>query len=361
MADLSVNLCGMKLKNPVMPAAGPPVRNADCILECVKGGAGCIVTKTVSTVPADVPRPCMSDLKGSFMNTELWSENSVEHWVENEYERCREAGVPVIISIGYTADQIEKLVPMVSEFADALEVSTHYVGKDMKPIADSLHAAMKSGLPVFMKLSPGIPDMAQYAKILEREGASGIVAINSVGPCLSIDAETCLPIMGSSTGYGWLSGKAIKPIAMRCVYEVASAVKIPVVAAGGISNGIDAIEMMMAGASAIQACTSAILEGPSVYGKIAGEMEEWLDSHEHDSVQEIIGLAARKMQSKAKEFVRPVVIEEKCKACGICARSCAYQAISIDAKASIDENLCFRCGLCKSRCPSKAIEFIDCV
>lgn len=359
MADLRVNICGMELKNPVMPAAGPPVRDGKCVLKCAEGGAGILVSKTISVKGAEVPRPCMQEIPGGFLNTELWSELPPEQWIEHEYDICRKAGLPLIISLGYTAEEIEILVPKIAPFADALEISTHYIGKDIQPIVNSLNAAMKSKKPVFMKISPGIPDVGAYAKRLEEEGASGFVAINSVGPSLHIDIESGLPFIGSKTGYGWLSGKSIKPIALRHVYEIANAVSVPVIGVGGITTGEDAIEMMMAGASAIQICTAAILEGPYIYGRVVNEINNWLEGHSYDSITEIIGLTSKKM--KDREFstsaVFPQIKKDLCIACGRCMKSCAYQAISIEDRAYIDKSKCFGCGLCFSRCPKKAISF----
>lgn len=359
MADLKVKLCGMEFKNPVMPAAGPPVRDADCILACARGGAGGLVTKTISVKGADVPRPCMQEISGGFLNTELWSELPPEVWIDSEYKRCREAGLPVIISLGYKAQEIESLVARVKKYADALEISTHYVGKDIQPIINSLKAAKSSGLPVFMKISPGIPDVSGYAKKLEEEGADGFVAVNSVGPCLHIDIETGLPFMGSEKGYGWLSGKAIKPIALRHVYEIAGAVNVPVIGVGGIFTGEDAIEMMMAGASAVQMCTAAILQGPGIYGKVAGEMNNWLDKHNYSSVNDIIGLTIDRMKKRTWHTTPeyPHVNQELCIECGKCKQSCAYQAIELKPKADINKEKCFGCGLCITRCPKKAIGF----
>lgn len=357
MANLKVSFCGMDFINPVMPAAGPPVRDAECILACAEGGAGGLVTKTISVKAADVPRPCMEDIKGGFLNTELWSELPPEYWIEKEYSKCKESKLPLIISMGYSADQILELVPKVTPFADALEISTHYVGKDIQPIIDALKAAKSTGLPVFMKISPGIPDVAGYAKRLEEEGADGFVAINSVGPCLHIDIETGLPFMGSDKGYGWLSGKAIKPIALRHVYEIASAVKVPVIGVGGISTAEDAIEMMMAGASAVQLCTEPILNGPKVYGKVAAGMNKWLEEHGYTSVEDIIGLTIKKMKHREWRTtpIFPAVEKDICNGCGICSRSCSYSAIDLLPKAEINNDKCFGCGLCVTRCPRHAI------
>jgi dihydroorotate dehydrogenase subfamily 1 len=358
LANLSVSFCGMKFKNPVMPAAGPPVKDSNCILACAKGGAGGLVTKTISIKAAEVPRPCMEEINGGFLNTELWSELPPEQWIQEEYARCRVPGLPLIVSLGYTADDIMNLIPKISGFADALEISTHYVGKDIKPIIKSLKSAKESGLPVFMKISPGIPDVGEFAKILEDEGADGFVAINSVGPCLHIDIETGKPFMGSEKGFGWLSGKAIKPIALRHVYEIASNVSVPVIGVGGISNGKDAIEMMMAGASAVQMCTEPILKGNTVYGKVADEMNNWLDEHNYENVEEIIGLAIKNMMNRTFSTtpVYPQVTRQMCIGCGICEQSCAYKAIKLETKACIDISRCFGCGLCVTRCPKKAIK-----
>ena len=358
VADLRVKFCGMEFKNPVMPAAGPPVRDAECILACAKGGAGGLVSKTISVVGADVPRPCMEEIQGGFLNTELWSELSPEQWINEEYGKCKSSGLPLIISLGYTAEQLMKLVPKVTPYADALEISTHYVGKDIQPIINALKAAKSTGLPVFMKISPGIPDVAGYAKRLVEEGADGFVAINSVGPCLHIDIETGLPFMGSETGYGWLSGKAIKPIALRHVYEIASVVDVPIIGVGGVATSEDAIEMMMAGASAVQMCTEPILNGPSVYGKVAEGISSWLDEHSYSSVEDIIGLTIKKMKNRTVGTTAkyPEVLKDKCISCGKCVRSCAYEAINLSPKAEVDTSRCFGCGLCVTRCPKKAIK-----
>ena len=115
----------------------------------------------------------------------------------------------------------------------------------------------------------------------------------------------------------------------------------------------------MAGASAVQICTEAILKGPSVYGKIAGELNDFLDSHGYAGVHEIIGLSLRKMQERSftTEAIPPVVAEGRCIGCGNCIRSCPYQAIQLQEKvATIDSQACFGCGLCVSRCPVQAIQ-----
>jgi dihydroorotate dehydrogenase subfamily 1 len=322
-----------------------------------KGGAGGLVTKTISMNPAQVPRPCMAEIRGGFLNTELWSELPKEQWIETEYKLVRATGLPVIVGLGYTADQIRELAPLVKPYADALELSTHYVGNDISPIVNALKAAKGAvDVPVFMKLSPH-PNIQEIAVALEQAGADALVMINSFGPCLSIDLETGLPLMGSKDGFGWLSGAAIKPLALRCVYEAARVVKIPIFGVGGVTNGRDAAEMFMAGASAVQICTEAILRGPSVYGKIARELNAFLDGHGYKSIDDIKGLTIRRMAERGapKAESVPVVDMERCSLCGLCAISCPYGAITKGETLTIDKEKCFTCGLCVSRCKLRAL------
>lgn len=362
MADLSVTICGLHFASPLMPAAGPPTRDGAACVAAVAGGAAAIVSKTISRESAQVPRPCISDVQVGMLNTELWSELTKEQWIEQEYSVAKSAGVPLIVGLGYTADQIAELAPLVRPFADALELSCHYIGNDLRPIQDTVRAAKKAvDVPVFVKMSPH-PNIQDIAVAVEAAGADALVMINSFGPCMGIDIETGLPLMGSQSGYGWLSGRAIKALAVRCIFDAAQAVKIPIFGVGGVATGKDVVEMFMAGASAVQICTEAILKGPAIYGKIAGELNSFLDSHGYASVRDIQGLTLQKMQQRqfSTVAVAPQVNQACCISCGKCVQSCPYQAIQwVETKAFIDEQLCFGCGLCLSRCPVQAIHFPD--
>ena len=113
MANLNVNILGMKFENPIFTAAGPGAKDGDLCVKAVEGGAGGLVTKTISVDPAPVPRPCMAKTNSGFLNTELWSELPKEQWIEKEYKRAKSAGVPMIVSMGYKAEDIEKIAPLV--------------------------------------------------------------------------------------------------------------------------------------------------------------------------------------------------------------------------------------------------------
>lgn len=357
MANLKIDILGMKFSNPVMTAAGPGAKDGEMCVEAVNSGAGGIVTKTISVDPADVPRPCMAFTNSGFLNAELWSELPKEQWVQKEYVRAKEAGVPMIVSMGYTAEQISKVAPLVKPYADAVELSTHYVGTDATPIVNALKAAKTAlDVPVFMKMSPHT-DIKTIAKAVEEAGADGLVMINSFGPCMAIDINTGLPIMGSKTGYGWLSGAPIRPLAIRCIYEVSQVVKIPIIGVGGVTNGKDAAEMLMAGASAVQVCTEAILKGPSIYGKIANELNAFLEEKGYKDVNEIVGLVHKKINERnfRTHSIAPMVNDNKCIVCGLCKKSCVYDAITVENKLIIDKEKCFGCGLCVTKCPKSAL------
>jgi len=165
-------------------------------------------------------------------------------------------------------------------------------------------------------------------------------------------------LMGSKEGYGWLSGAAIKPLALRCIYDAARVVNIPIIGVGGVTNGRDVAEMFMAGASAVQVCTEAILKGPNIYGKIVGELDVFLDSYGYKSIEEIKGLTIRKMAARKAQSLLPIPIVDakKCTLCGLCEVSCSYDAISRGKELEIDQEKCFSCGLCISRCKQNALQ-----
>ncbi len=394
MVDLSVKLAGINLKNPVLTAPGPPVRSGKSIVDCERGGAGGIVAKTVSVKAAPVPRPNMAILdrgrimsiqytaigdrrhivvrtglrvgKG-FINTELWTELSFEQWLKEEYPIAKSVNVPLIASVGYTPDDMDFLIPRLKEIGfDAIEFSTHYIEPGI--IMNIIKTIKKHyDIPVFAKLSPHHPEqIVQQAKEAEAAGADAIVAINSFGPTLHFDIDNVNPYMGSKFGYGWLSGPPIKPLAVRCVFDIARTVSIPVIGVGGITSGRDAVEHIMAGASAVGICTAAIIEGPSIFGRVASEIEEFMESHGYSSIDEIRGLFLERMREGQAVKIQgghSSVDEELCKGCSICQTSCRYEAIQMVDRgrkkvAYIDESKCQACGLCTTVCPVNAMELV---
>jgi dihydroorotate dehydrogenase (NAD+) catalytic subunit len=363
MAELSVEFLGLRFRNPILTAAGPTSRDGMTLLNAAAGGVGGLVAKTVSVSPADVPRPNMAALKegrvGSrtgILNAELWSELPLETWLEREYPIALSSGLPLIASVGYTPEEVSAIAPRLEKAGvNAIEFSTHYVGGHVE-IAKALRDAVE--IPIIAKLSPKV-DVVEVAKALEPH-VDAIAAINTFGPCLRIDIESGRPMLGSNEGYGWMSGAALKPIAVRCVADIAKTVKIPVIGVGGVMTGEDVIEFIMAGASAVQVCTAAILEGNAVYGKIAGQVEEWLESHGYASIHDVQSKALPHLKQGVFLDPPPNVDLDKCTRCGLCEKSCVYNAITVKKSENlfaIDANKCEACGMCISVCPYYALSY----
>lgn len=298
MARIAVDLLGMHFRNPILPAAGPNVGTGEQLRRAAEGGAGGLLAKTVSVRAAEVPRPDMYRLGPTGMlNTELWTELTPEDWLEREYDiglaAAREHGLPFLASIGYTPADLREIGPKVeAKGVDAIEFSIHYL--DPARLIETAKALRESvKVPIIAKLSPHKGDLGELAAAIEPY-VDAFACINSYGPALSIDIERVEPVLGSTHGYGWLSGAPLRPLALRSVFEVARRVKKPVVGIGGIVTAKDVIAFFMAGASLVQVCTIILLRGQDYYGKLAKGVSEWLDQHGYDDISQVQGLYLRR-------------------------------------------------------------------
>jgi dihydroorotate dehydrogenase subfamily 1 len=368
MADLEVRVNGIRFRNPILPAAGPNVRNSEMMLGALRGGAGAAVSKTFSVTAADDPRPTIAPASNrGIINCETWSEMSLEESLD-EIRRIKDAKsrikgeVPLIVSIGYRADEVREIGERLERDIrpDAIEFSTHYTGRSIEPlmtVAKSLRRVVSC--PIWMKLSPNFPDLEKLA-LAAAPVVDAFVAINSYGPVLDFDVENPRPLLGSDTGEGWLSGPPIRPIALRIVHRLSSIQERPVIGVGGIEKGIDAVKFIMAGASLVQVCSAAIKKGHGVYGKIASEMAEWLDRHGYRSPEEIRGLYTQRLEER-RRFKRKVLMnvdKDRCTGCRACIPRCAQGALKMTETdlASVIAERCIGCGFCRSYCRYEALE-----
>lgn len=354
--NLKVTFDGLTLKNPLLPASGPLVGDLEKLNFIKAQGVGAVVTKTISSTAAKVPRPCIYGDKYFVMNSELWSEYDKETWLTEilpKFEKSKDQ--PLIISVGYTKEDMDLLIPDFNEYADAFEVSTHYVGKDLTNIQETVRTIRKhTDKPVYMKVSPHIPDKVAFATAVRDAGATGVAAINSLGPTMKMDIQGREIIYGGSSGFVWTSGPAIKNLAIATVYTIKQAMPdFTVIGVGGVASAEDVIEFHLAGADAVQMLSAAMLKGKDLYSKIIKDLPKVLEKYGFKSIQEVIDTKLVQNLSYEKKTLN--VNHDTCTKCGLCERICPYFAITLEDRISFNHEKCFGCELCVSKCPVKAI------
>lgn len=356
--DLKTTISGIEFKNPLLPASGPLVGDQEKMKELHDLGVGGMVSKTISLKGAEVPRPCIQSGKNYITNAELWSEYSLDKWKNEILPGVKsEQTIPLLISMGYTKEDMEGLVAELDPFADAFEVSTHYVGKDLSVIRETVRTIRSlTDKPFFMKVSPHMPDPVEFCKMVLENGGNGIVAINSLGPAMSIDLNTRSTTMGNAKGEIWMSGPAIKPIALAFISQIKRALpECEIIGVGGIATADDVIEFLLAGASAVQMLSSAMLYGVDLYKKIIDDLPGRLEHYGFKSVQDVIDTKLIIPEVQYNKL-SPIIDHNTCVLCNKCVNICPYRALSnIDKKIILSEDKCFGCSLCQSICPKKSI------
>jgi dihydroorotate dehydrogenase (NAD+) catalytic subunit len=263
-------------------------------------GASAVVTKSIGLISQKgYPNPTFVELEHGILNAMGLPNPGIKDFVE-EIKILKDLDIIVIGSIfGSNYKEFVNLSKKMQNVSvDALELNMSCphakgygieIGSDPNLVRDITRKVKESvDVPVFVKLSSNLTDIVEIAKSAEKGNADGIVAINSV-KAMKIDLEIKKPILYNKTG-GY-SGKAIKPIGVRCVYEIAKNVDIPIIGVGGIITGEDALEYIMAGASAVQIGTGIFYRGVDIFRKICREMEIWMNNHNLKKVSGLIGVA----------------------------------------------------------------------
>lgn len=297
---LEVSLAGLKLKNPTMLAAGVLGLTGLTMQRVAEAGAGAIVTKSIGMkARIGYPNPTLVEVSAGLLNA-MGLPNPGAKEFAKEIKIAKGAGVPIIASIyGSNSGEFAEVAKLLEKAgADAFELNLSCphvkevgmeMGRDLDLVSEvvkRVRSAVKK--PIFTKLSPNVTDIVEIAKAAEKAGSDAITAVNTVR-AMAIDIETARPIL--SNKIGGLSGPAIKPIAVRCVYEIYKEVDIPVIGCGGIMNWQDAVEFMLVGATCIQIGTAIAYRGLSVFKEITDGIEAYLRRKGYESIDEIIGLA----------------------------------------------------------------------
>ena len=299
MAKLNVNIGALNLKNPVMTASGTFGYGVEFEDFIDLSGLGGIIVKGTTLKPRegnDYPR--MAETASGMLNCVGLQNKGVDYFCEHIYPQIKDIDTNMIVNVSGSSpedyaecaariDALDKIpaielnisCPNVKDGGMAFGVTCAGASSVVKAVRQTYHKTL------IVKLSPNVTDIAEIARAVEAEGADSVSLINTLMG-MAVDVEKRKKVL--SIGTGGLSGPCVKPVALRMVYQVAKAVKIPVVGLGGISSAKDALEFLMAGATAIEIGTANFLD-PAVTIMVRDGINEWLDAHGCQDIHEIIG------------------------------------------------------------------------
>jgi len=299
MADLSIKIHELELKNPVSTASGTFGYGEDLADFFDVSLLGGIFIKGLTLKNRDGnPYPRMAETASGMLNSVGLQNKGIDHFIANIYPRIRKFDTHIIANVnGSTIEDYVELTERINELEDIPAIELNISCPNVKEGGMAFGVSCPSAVAVteavrkvcdktlIVKLSPNVTDIAGMAQAVEGAGADAVSLVNTfLG--MAIDAETRRPLLSTITG--GLSGPAIKPIALRMVWQVYNAVKIPVWGMGGIMNATDAIEFMLAGSSAIQVGTAVFIE-PDIPVKIIKGIDKYCERHGVKEVSELVG------------------------------------------------------------------------
>ena len=299
MGDLKVNIGTLKLKNPVLTASGTfgyGEEFADFVDLTRLGG---FIVKGTTLHPREGnPYPRMAETPMGMLNAVGLQNKGVHYFVEHIYPRLKDLDTNVIVNVsGSSVEDYRETAAIINELENIPAIELNISCPNVKhggmtfgvhpEAAAEVVSAVRSAYhkTLIVKLTPNVTDITEIAKAVEGAGADSISLINTMLG-MAIDAERRKPLLSTVTG--GLSGPCVKPVALRMVWQVAKAVKVPVVGLGGIMNATDAIEFLLAGATAIELGTANFID-PAITVKVVDGINDYLDRHGFKSVHEIIG------------------------------------------------------------------------
>lgn len=296
--NLAVEIAGVSLKNPVTTGSGTFGSGEEYSEFVDLSRLGAVTTKGVANVPwPGNPTPRVAETYGGMLNAVGLQNPGVDVMIERDLTFLKEAGATVIVNVcgKTTEDYLEVVERLSDQPADLLEINVSCpnvkeggiaFGQDPKALYEITKAVKeKAKQPIIMKLSPNVTDIKEMAKAAETAGSDALSLINTLTG-MKIDIEKRDFLLANKTG--GLSGPAIKPVAVRMVYEVCSTVKIPVIGMGGIMNAEDALEFIMAGATAVAVGTANFTD-PCATVKVIDGIRTYMEDHGIEDIKELIG------------------------------------------------------------------------
>ncbi len=302
MANLKVKYLGTEFVNPTVLASGVLGVTASTWKSVVNSGAGGITTKSIwLNEHIGHPNPTIITTEHWMMNAVGAPDAGIEKAKEEIALYSKNKPAPLIANImagkkdefSKIAQEIDKLDVDIIEVniscpnvEDELGLPFACVAMDAKQVTQEVKKVAKNK-PVIIKLSPNVTNIVEIANACAEGGADGFCAINTLGPGLAINLETRMPILANKVG--GISGPAIKPLAVKKVSDIYQATKLPIIGTGGITTGLDALEIMMAGATLVGIGSAVFYRGADVFRKVAQEMSDWCDKNGVKDASEIIG------------------------------------------------------------------------
>jgi dihydroorotate dehydrogenase (NAD+) catalytic subunit len=316
---LAINLCGIKLRNPVLAASGTFGYGIEFASLVDLNKLGGIVTKGLSREPlSGNPSPRLWQTDAGMINSVGLQNVGVVAFIRDKLPKLRQFTVPIFVNVfGYCDDDYLEVIRTLegTQGIAAYELNVScpntekggmFFSSDPVLLSELVRRVWRASTrPLIVKLSPNVARIEPFATAAEEAGADAISLVNTF-VSLAIDIETRLPRVGA--GFGGLSGPAIKPIALRMVYEASQIVKIPVIGLGGIASGEDAAEFLIAGAQAVQVGTASFVD-PRAPQRIAGDLNRVLRKHGIQHVNDLVG-TLRLPNTAAKRSVETTVQNE---------------------------------------------------
>ncbi|MBI4173983.1 MAG: dihydroorotate dehydrogenase [Candidatus Aenigmarchaeota archaeon] len=302
MADIRIELLGMKLRNPTILASGIVGSTKASVAFAAANGAGAVTIKSVTRDRRDgFANPTIITFEAGMLNAVGYSNPGAKQ-AAMEFADLSDIPVPVIGSL--TGTKTEDFVYVMQQLKGcpfaAIEMPLScphtpgfgtMAGQHSPEATKEITKAVvkETKLPVIVKLSPVIQEIADVAKAAEKAGAAAINMGNTAGPGMIINTGLKKPVLSGTAG--GISGPALRPLAVRCVYDIYKAVKIPIIGTGGVMTGNDAIEMLMAGAQAVGIGTAIHYRGIDVFNKVSKEIAQFMDQEGYRSIKEMVGAA----------------------------------------------------------------------
>ena len=385
MADLKVEFAGLKLMSPFMLAPAPPTATGEMIQRAFGGGWAGALTKSIALQPSVDARPrlarlAMANKTIGLENIELVSQRKLDVWVKDIEDIKLHYPDHVLfasLTAGVVREEWHSLIKQVEEAGvDGVQLDfgcPHGMpGKGMGSIQGqdptvageiTRWAKEIATVPVMVKLTPNVTDIAQIGRSCEEAGADAIAAIDTVSALIGVDLDRLepLPSVGGTSALGGYSGPGIKPIGLRCIAQLAKGTGLPLSGIGGIARWQDAAEYILIGASTVQVCTAAMLQGYGTVEKMKKGLSAYMEKKGFQSVGEMRGEILPKITAHEElNFAHKVVAaidEGLCSRCGLCYTACmdgGWQAIEMESR-EVDPRVvierCDGCSLCTHVCP----------